>query len=140
VSSAVLTPPAALGLRKAEPESVHESILEGLPFSALERFEKQSQLPEDTIARVVGIPPRTLARRRGEKRLKPDESDRLYRLAVVFARAAELFEGDAAAAREWLTKPVRGLGHRVPLELARTQAGAQMVLDLIGRLDHGVFS
>jgi putative toxin-antitoxin system antitoxin component (TIGR02293 family) len=40
----------------------------------------------------------------------------------------------------WLTNPVRGLGSRRPLDLARTDVGARMVLDLIDRLEHGVFT
>ena len=135
-----LTPPASLGLKAMSPDGLHASILAGFPFSAVEKFGKQSQFSEATITKIVGIPPRTVARRRVEKRLKPDESDRLYRLATIFARAVELFEGDVAAANRWLTQPVRGLGHNVPIDLAVTQVGAQMVLDLLGRLDNGVFS
>lgn len=130
----------ALGLKAMSPGGLHASILAGFPFATVEKFGKQSQFSEATITKIVGIPPRTVARRRVEKRLKPDESDRLYRLATIFARAVELFEGDVAAANQWLTQPVRGLGQNVPIDLAQTQVGAQMVLDLIGRLDNGVFS
>jgi putative toxin-antitoxin system antitoxin component (TIGR02293 family) len=106
----------------------------------LKKFEKHSNLPLSQIARIVGNKPRTLARRAQGQHLKPVESDRLYRLAVVFTRAVELFEGDTAAARKWLTNPVRALGQKIPLELAQTEVGSEMVLDVIGRLEHGVFT
>ncbi|MBX9580322.1 MAG: DUF2384 domain-containing protein [Gemmataceae bacterium] len=140
MNPAVLSPSAVLGLKETEPSAVHQSILKGLPFSALQRFEEQSRLSGAEIGRLIRVPASTLARRRKAHRLDPDESDRLYRLAMVFARAAELFEGDAEAARRWLTGPVRGLGYQVPLDLAGTEAGAKMVLDIIGRLEHGVFT
>ena len=53
----------------------------------------------------------------------------------MFTRATDLFAGDVAAAREWLSNPVRGLGGKVPLDLAQTAVGAQMVLEVIGRLE-----
>lgn len=137
--SAAVSPPVCLGLDAAGPEQVHDRIREGFPFAALHKFEVYSQLSEDVIARVVGIPARTLARRKSADRLKPDESDRLYRLAEVFARATELMGGDTAAAKRWLTGPVRGVGYRNPIDLVETAAGTQLVLNLIGQLEHGVF-
>ena len=43
-------------------------------------------------------------------------------------------------ARRWLSSPQRALGGSTPLSLARTEVGAGLVEDLIGRLEHGVFS
>jgi len=129
-----------LGLSAHRPDAVHELLLAGLPYKSLETLIASSGLKQQEILHAAQLPASTLARRRKAKKLEPAESERLFRVARVFERAAELFEGDAAAARRWLTEPVRGLGYRVPLELARTQVGAQLVLDLIGRLEHGVFS
>ncbi|MEX6038669.1 antitoxin Xre/MbcA/ParS toxin-binding domain-containing protein [Providencia hangzhouensis] len=39
-----------------------------------------------------------------------------------------------------LTTPVKGLGHLRPIELIATESGAIEVIDLIGRIEHGVFS
>jgi putative toxin-antitoxin system antitoxin component (TIGR02293 family) len=112
----------------------------GFPFTAIERFRRASGLPLAQIAGLVRIPPRTLARRRARGRLGPDESERLLRIATVFEQAADLFEGDAEAAKNWLTTPKKGLGGAVPLQFARTEIGAREVELLIGRLEHGVFS
>ncbi len=69
-----------------------------------------------------------------------DESDRLYRLPAVFRRAVDLFGGNVAAAHGWFTCPCRGLGGATPLEMTRTGVGAWEVENLIGRLEHGVFT
>ncbi len=66
------------------------------------------------------------------------ESDRLYRFAELFKAALDLFEGDAESARAWLFKPNVGLGGRRPVEMSATSAEYQTVLNLIGRLEHGV--
>ncbi len=71
---------------------------------------------------------------------KRDEGDRLYRFAEVYKNAVDLFEGDRQRANTWLLNPVRGLGGQRPVEMIATTAGAEAVLDLIGRLEHGVFA
>ena len=69
-----------------------------------------------------------------------NESERLLRISAVFERAVDLFEGDVAAAVAWLNRPNRALGHQTPLDFSGSALGAREVENLIGRLDHGVFS
>ena len=68
------------------------------------------------------------------------ESERLMRLAKLHKKALDLFEGDAVAARTWLSSPNRALGGRIPLSLVETELGVLAVEDVIGRLEHGVYS
>ena len=129
---------ALFGLRRYDPLHVMEQIQHGLSYSAFERFQRNTELPYRLLAKIVEIPERTLARRKDAGRFEPDESDRLARTSRVFARAIELFEGNAADAREWLTSSVRALGGRTPLAFASTDVGAIEVEHLIGRLEHGI--
>ncbi len=73
-------------------------------------------------------------------RLAKEESERLLRLSSIFEKAVELFEGDVSGAVNWLTTPKRALEGQTPLQYARTEVGAREVENLIGRLEHGVFS
>ncbi len=50
-----------------------------------------------------------------------------------------MLEGEEAA-REWLKSPLPALAGKTPLEFADTEPGAQEVEDLLGRIEHGVFS
>lgn len=65
-------------------------------------------------------------------------SDRAYRLANLLAHARGLFGTEDAL--RWLKAPQRGLGGRVPLELAVTEVGSREVETLLGRIAHGVYS
>jgi putative toxin-antitoxin system antitoxin component (TIGR02293 family) len=112
----------------------------GLPFSAIEKLQKASGLPVSTLAELVHIPQRTLARRRATGKLSPEESERLLRIATVFEETLDLFEGDRSSARAWLSTPKKALAGETPLHFARTEIGAREVEALIGRLEHGVFS
>lgn len=129
---------ALLGLRTFEPLKLSVRVRNGLPYTALERFQRNTSFTSATIAVLIQLPPRTLARRKAAGRLEPDESDRLMRAARIFGRALALFEGDASAARHWLSSKQPVLGNFVPLDLAATDVGALEVEHLIGRLEHGI--
>jgi len=129
-----------LGLAADDTPGMIREVLRGFPFSALTRFEAASGLGLKTLADLVGIPDRTLARRKTANRLTTEESERLLRVWSLFDKTVTLFEGDRAAAMTWLSTPKRALAAHTPLEYSKTEIGARAVEDLIGRLEHGVFS
>ncbi len=114
-------------------------IRRGLPAAALESLTGSLGLPQAELAAVLGIPERTLARRKKEGTLSPEESAKLVRLARAAGRATEVFE-DRNAALRWLKRPNRALAGEAPLRLLDTEVGAESVMDLLGRIEHGVFS
>lgn len=131
---------SALGLAAANTPELIQQLERGFPFKTLQALESRSGLALSRLAAVIGIPERTLARRRVSRRLTPEESERLLRISSVFEDAVNLFEGDVPAAVNWLTTPRKALGDRPPLAYARTEPGAREIENLIGRLEHGIFS
>lgn len=131
---------AFLGLRGQETEGLVQKLEAGLPFPAFERLQRTLGVTSGELAAVVGIPVRTLARRRTQGRLTPGESDRLVRVSRVFARGVDLYDGDAGRAVEWLKSPILALGGKRPFDLLVTEVGARDVETILGRLEHGVFS
>ena len=129
-----------MGLTSAQTDLLIHKIEAGLSFKALESLSANSGLSATLIASVLGIPDRTLARRKAAGRFASDESERLLRVSTLFEKTVELFEGDVAGAVTWLTSPKRALGRQTPLAYSRTELGAREVENLIGRLEHGVFS
>jgi putative toxin-antitoxin system antitoxin component (TIGR02293 family) len=90
------------------------------------------------LAKALDISPRTVVRRKRERVLSRDESEKLVRLANVFVRAAEVFEG-AQCALDWLKAPNAALCAASPLSLLDTELGANVVLKALGRIEQGVF-
>lgn len=131
---------ASLGLKAAQADKLIHEVERGLPYKALESLAAASGVAVSVIASIAGIPDRTLARRKAASRLAPDESERLLRLSTIFEKAVGLFEGDIPAAVTWLTSAKKALGNQTPLGYSRTEIGAREVENLIGRLEHGVFS
>jgi putative toxin-antitoxin system antitoxin component (TIGR02293 family) len=129
-----------LGLKPSSTVQLVESIDRGLAFRAFQRLQADMGLSHAELAGLVGISARTLARRKTEGRLSPAESERLVRASRIFDSAVHLHEGDKVAALSWLRVPAAALGGRKPIEFARSEVGGREVEDLIGRLEHGVFT
>jgi putative toxin-antitoxin system antitoxin component (TIGR02293 family) len=131
-----------LGGRRAKPRSTLdwiEAIRRGLPSAAVEALQKAAKLSQAELARSLGIPERTLARRKREGVLSSEESAKLLRLARVVGRANEVFE-DPDAALAWLKSPNSALAGKTPISLLDTELGSESVLDTLGRIEHGVFA
>ena len=114
-------------------------IRDGIPVAAVESIKRSVELSQAELAAALGIPERTLARRKREGMLNSEESAKLVRLARVVARAEEVFEG-LAPALDWLKSPNVALGGVTPLSLMDTDVGAESVMDTLGRIEHGVFA
>jgi len=129
------------GVLKARPRSSFDWIAivrEGLPARVLDALAGNLKLTRGELATALGIADRTLARRRKEGVFTAEESAKLLRLARVAQRAAEVFEGGDAAL-DWLKRPNRALGGETPLALLDTEIGGDGVLDVLGRIEHGVY-
>jgi putative toxin-antitoxin system antitoxin component (TIGR02293 family) len=130
---------SALGRRVASEASLIEALREGLPYRSLESVLRTLGISREEASRSLALPLRTFARRKQEHRLHADESDRLFRLAHASARAIEVL-GARDKAAQWMRKPNRALGGRAPLELLDTEIGARQVEQVLGRVEHGVYS
>ena len=72
----------------------------------------------------------------GEKLM---DSDRLSRLARILAETIDVL-GSEEKASQWLEAPNRALGGQTPLTLLDTDLGTQQVEEVLGRIQHGIFS
>lgn len=128
-----------LGLKRFDFPGIIEQIGKGLSFSSFERLQRNTGLSTEVLLDLLQIPRRTLTRRKSSGRFSPEESDRLVRLARVYGRTLYFFDGDAKAATGWLEDAQLAFGGASPMEMIRTDVGAQEVERLIGQLEHGVF-
>jgi putative toxin-antitoxin system antitoxin component (TIGR02293 family) len=117
-----------------------DMIRVGLPIAALAAIAKSLDLPEDQILTALRIPKRTAARRKAtNERLRPVETERLLRLARAMATATDVL-GDRKEAAGWLQRPHPVLGDLSPISLLDTDIGLQKVLDILSRIEYGVYS
>ncbi len=131
--------PAIVGSPKSDFDFI-EIIRIGLPASVLECIVKSSAISEEVITQSLRIAKRTVARRKATAtRLKPVESELVYRFCRVLVTAADVL-GDKAKAREWLLSENQALRGNRPIELLDTSIGFDDVMDVLQRIEHGVYS
>ena len=129
----------SIGLPPQSSAELIAKIKEGLSVKAFDRLCKNLDISEKALAKTLNIAISTLARRKKSGRMTFEESERIYRIARLYDRAVEVF-GDKKMGRKWLKEPAWALGDIPPLEFAETELGAQEVDDLLGRIEHGVFT
>ncbi len=89
--------------------------------------------------------PKTIRRRmviaaRADLRRRKRMVARLAKLdSSVVAAAMECFESEAAAA-SWLLRPLRTLGSKEPVVVARTKPGKAKVIGVLRSIENGVFT
>lgn len=118
-------------------ESV-EWVLAGLPAYIVPHLVQLLGPAGEAAWSVLGLSP-ARCKRRQSGRLTVAEGDRVFRISRIVRAATALFADDQAAACRWLAHPNRAFAGRAPLEFARTEVGADEVMNVIGRLEHGVF-
>jgi putative toxin-antitoxin system antitoxin component (TIGR02293 family) len=132
---------ALLGVKRGKSGSITQldladAVAKGLPVDAVDRL-CAAVAPADPTLRYRIVPKATLARRQRTRRLSPDESERLARLARIWAFAVDVW-GSEDSARRFLSEPHPLLAGRIPRDLAaKTEIGAREVEDLIGGLKYG---
>lgn len=116
-----------------------DAVRNGLPYASLEALSEALHADLRSVGDVIGIAPRTLARRKHERQLSPIESDRLYRIAYILHLAASTL-GGVDKARVWLQRSNRALGGAIPLSFIDTEIGERKVEQVLLQLTHGIYA
>ena len=116
------------------------TIKAGLPPRAIAAFAERAGVARTVILQKLDISESTIARRaRARQKLTIQESDRLVRMARVYAYATEVFSSEEKA-RHWMQHPIRALNFNAPFDYLDTEEGARQVEATLSHLEHGVFS
>ena len=128
-----------LGIDEPEDDiEVIEIARHGLPSEVAEILPNKLDISLNELGSYLHVSPRTLARHRG-KILNPDLSDRLLTVARVYARCKDVFHTDERCLI-WLKSKLMAIGNVRPIDLLDTNAGADTVMTVLGRIEHGVYS
>ena len=119
--------------------ALHAVITSGISYAAFIRLAKLLCIDVTKLATCLSITPVVFENRKEVGRFTAEESDNIYRVVCVFSAAIVFFEGDHKKAAIWFQSKVKGLGGNKPIDLLSTSAGGNAVIEIIQRLEHGVF-
>lgn len=111
----------------------------GIPKQALRDLAEQTGMTMKTLAGILQISERTLQRKAESDLLSEAISEHVIQIAQVFARGDEVFDS-LEDFQIWLNTASVALGNKKPVELLSSRYGIGMILDELGRIEHGVFS
>ncbi len=124
----------------------HQRILQGLPTRALLRLLADLHVvPTASLLQVIGMSQRNYQRRKEAAERDPaakltvDEGSRLWRFTELLVQATQTL-GSREAAEKWFATPQPGLDGRRPIELMATAPGAELVEDLLIRMEYDVYT
>ena len=111
----------------------------GLTKDALMHLSKFLSLSLRQMSNLLPIAERTILRYNRKKHFKSEVSEQILQLAEVAIRGVEVF-GDKDKFISWMNHPCKALANKTPLSLLNSRFGIAMVLDELGRIEHGIFA
>jgi len=112
---------------------------QGLLGSEAGRIAGLLGVTDKEMARLLNQSVATFHRQAKAGRLDAPTSERLLLLGRLASYGATVFQDQGKFTR-WLRRPLRLLGERSPFDLLDSLTGVQLVEDVLGRIDYGVFS
>ncbi|MCQ2583433.1 MAG: DUF2384 domain-containing protein [Treponema sp.] len=115
-------------------------LLEGIQRAMFAKVAKEiAMVPEKELAQISGLSQRTISRMSDDQLLPPQSAEVIISIMRTYQRAVEVFESEDTA-HKWLKTSLPVLGNQTPLQATSNRFGAELVLDLLGRIEHGVYS
>lgn len=113
----------------------------GLPIGALRSVQGYLQFSNRDMSQLLAMSESTYQRRlkTPDVLLKGDDAEKTIELSAVVAKGLEVFE-DETDFRTWLASSIPALGGQSPRALIGSTLGRQQVLDLLVRIEHGLYS
>ncbi|MFO7978505.1 MAG: antitoxin Xre/MbcA/ParS toxin-binding domain-containing protein [Bacteroidales bacterium] len=112
----------------------------GINAHVILNFRKHFNIPRGFAAELLNVSEPTVYRWiRENKKLERNFSVQLFELADLFLTGSEVFESKENFFK-WLELPNTAFGGLQPKELLEVPGGIAKVRDLLGRIEHGVYS
>ena len=118
---------------------VIEMSKEGVTKRSLISFGDCFGFTPDRLAYMLPITLRTIQRYKNTQKFNPTISEHIIQLARLMVRGTDVFESRDNFL-SWFATPNTALGGKIPSDLVSLQTGAQLVMDELTRIDHGVFA
>ena len=115
-------------------------VRHGIRFTEFNKLYKRMPFALEEWAHYLSTTTRTLERYRKENKLfKIQHSERIIEINQLYRKGLEVF-GAASPFDEWMHTENLALGKIRPSELLDTSFGIRMVLDELGRIEHGTLA
>ncbi len=116
---------------------VKEYKLEEAKISQVKEAAAAYNLAREEMAGILGVSEKTYYNMMQKPQLDTDKSDRFHFIQQILKSGAEAL-GSKASLSKWLKTPQPMLDGYIPLDMMRSITGANRVLQILGRIKHGI--
>lgn len=116
-----------------------EITRKGLPKSVVISLSKILGVSMEKMSGLLHVSHRTIQRKNNTDLLNVYSTEQVLEIAEVISRGIEVL-GTLESFTAWLHSEIRYLNYNKPINFLDTSFGANMVLDTLGRIEHGVYS
>lgn len=111
----------------------------GVPKKALDNLMDVTGITTGEISGIIRTSDRTLRRYTSQQKLNPEQSERIIELAKLYSRGEEVL-GSLESFKLWMDSSIMALGNKKPKEFLDTSLGIKMLMNELGRIEHGIFA
>jgi putative toxin-antitoxin system antitoxin component (TIGR02293 family) len=111
----------------------------GVTKDSLLHLAKFLHFSMNQMAELLPVNNRTIQRYAHKKHFNRVVSEQILQIAEVAAKGVEVFENKDKFLL-WMNHPIKALADKTPMSLLSSRFGTEMVIDELGRIEHGVFS
>ncbi len=114
-------------------------VREGVSKKDLEHLKEKAELDYDKLAKALSVTRATLINKQKDQKFGLVLSEKIVGLADIYSYGYEVFENEDRF-NQWMFSSNQALGGKIPYDLIDNQFGREEVRNIIGRIDHGVYS
>ncbi|MFA5073369.1 MAG: antitoxin Xre/MbcA/ParS toxin-binding domain-containing protein [Nitrospirota bacterium] len=111
----------------------------GVTKRSLMDFIQYFHFSPEKVAHMLPITLRTIQRYSSNQKFSPVVSEHIIQLVFLMVKGIQVF-GSRDAFFRWFDSPSKALGGCMPSELVNLKTGAQLVMDELIRIEHGVYA
>ena len=116
-----------------------EITRKGLPKSVVQTISNILSISMEKMSQLIHVSYRTIQRKSDKDLLNVYSTEQILEIAEVISRGIDVL-GSLESFIKWLHKDIRALNYTKPLDFLDTSFGASLIKDILGRIEHGVYS
>jgi len=111
----------------------------GIPRQAMTYLMDVADITLTEMANITHTSDRTLRRYKPGDKLSQEQSERMIEIAKLYSRGEEVF-GSIEQFRDWMSTTLLPLGNKRPKEYLDTSMGINILMEELGKIEHGIFA
>lgn len=127
------------GIEVDSPRDYIKLSRKGLSFRQLKEILEYTNISLEQLGGIISLSNKEMTKYSDNEILRTDVSAHLIQIVELYKKGYEVLESKDNF-QTWMNSEIRVLEYQKPVDLLDTPFGLQDVINVLGRLEHGVYS